>query len=117
MNNELETTEPNVTEENNTTATSHSNTLTIGMVLDGKYEIKREIARGGMGIVYEAYHNFFNKKVAIKIILSDKINSLQLKRFQKEIEACAKLSHPNIIHILMLRLFHKSILHKVSNLF
>ena len=99
MNNELEVTEYNAIAQDDTTATSNSTTLTIGMVLDGKYEIKREIARGGMGIVYEAYHKFFNKKVAIKIIFSNKINSLQLKRFQKEIEACAKLSHPNLIHI------------------
>ena len=99
MKNELEETEHSVINQDNTTATSNSTVLTIGMILDGTYEIRREIARGGMGIVYEAYHKFFNKKVAIKIILSITIDSLQLKRFQKEIEACANLSHPNIIHI------------------
>ena len=73
--------------------------LNIGMILDDKYEIKREIARGGMGIVYEAYDTFVHRQVAIKIMIGNKIDSLQLKRFQKEIEACARLSHPNVIKI------------------
>ena len=99
MKNELETTKYSFIEQDSNTATSNSTTLTIGMTLDGTYEIRREIARGGMGIVYEAYHNVFNKKVAIKIILPITIDSLQLKRFQKEVRAYSNLSHPNIIHI------------------
>ena len=99
MKNKLEKTEPSVLDDDSSASISHSTTLNIGMILDGKYEIRREIARGGMGIVYEAYHKLLNKNVAIKIILSDDINTLQLKRFQKEIEACANLIHPNIIHI------------------
>ena len=70
-----------------------------GTKIDGKYEIKREISRGGMGIVYEAYDNASNRQVAIKIILANKIDTLQLRRFEKEIEACARLSHPNVIKI------------------
>ena len=62
MNNELEKTERSVKKASNFTV------LTIGMVLDGKYEIRREIARGGMGIVYEAYHKMLERKVAIKIM-------------------------------------------------
>jgi len=99
MKNELETTDYNIIEQDSNIAKSNSTTLTIGMLLDGMYEIRREIARGGMGIVYEAYHKVFNKKVAIKIILPITIDSLQLKRFQKEVRAYSNLSHPNIIHI------------------
>ena len=85
--------------ERNMNKMLHISSFNIGMILEGKYEIKREISRGGMGIVYEAYDNFTNRQVAIKIILGNKIDTLQLKRFQKEIEACARLSHPNVIKI------------------
>jgi len=71
----------------------------IGTILDSKYEIKREISRGGMGIVYEAYHKYTHKKVAIKVILANQVDPIQLKRFQKELEAYSLLSHPNIITI------------------
>ena len=99
MKNKLKKIEPSVLKDDSSASISHSTTLTIGMILDGKYEIRREIARGGMGIVYEAYHKLLNKSVAIKIILSDEITTSQVKRFQKEIEACVNLIHPNIIHI------------------
>ena len=95
MNNELEKTEHSIIKADK----SHSTTLAIGIILDGKYEIKREIARGGMGIVYEAYHKILKRRVAIKIISSEKIDSLQLRRFQKEVLACVNLSHPNVIKI------------------
>ena len=71
----------------------------VGTILDGKYEIKREIARGGMGIVYEAYHKYTHKRVAIKVILADQVEPIQLKRFQEELEAYSLLSHPNVITI------------------
>jgi len=83
----------------NASKTLHLANLSIGTMLDEKYEIKREISRGGMGIVYEAYDHVSNRQVAIKVILGNKIDTLQLKRFQKEIEACARLSHPNVIRI------------------
>ena len=73
--------------------------LEVGMVLENKYRIVREIARGGMGIVYEADDIISNRKVAIKVILANRVSEIQLKRFSKEIEACARLSHPNIVKI------------------
>ena len=76
-----------------------SKTLSPGMILNKKYEIIREIARGGMGIVYEAYHKYMHRQVAIKIILTAEINELQFSRFQKEVDACSRLLHPNVIKI------------------
>ena len=70
-----------------------------GMMLDNKYEIKREIARGGMGIVYEAYHKYTHQRVAIKVILATQLTLKTIKRFQKELEAYSLLSHPNVITI------------------
>ena len=86
-------------DEKNTNPILHINKFNIGMMIHEKYEIKREISRGGMGIVYEAYDHSSNRQVAIKIILANKIDTIQLKRFQKEIEASSCLSHPNVIKI------------------
>jgi len=83
-------------------------TLNIGMILDDKYEIKREIARGGMGIVYEAYHRYVHRRVAIKVVLSSKMNTAQLERFKKEIESYSCLSHPNIIQIYDAGMYNNS---------
>ena len=86
-------------EQENLDEMSNSAIFDIGTVLDEKYEITREIGRGGMGIVYEAYHKYTRKRVAIKVILDNEIDSIQLKRFQKELEAYSLLSHPNVITI------------------
>ena len=64
------------------------------------FEITRELGRGGMGIVYEAVQKSLNRKVALKTINPLIANSpQQLKRFQREAEAAAKLQHTNIIQI------------------
>ena len=73
--------------------------LNVGTMLDSKYEIKREIARGGMSIVYEAYHKYTYKRVAIKVIPTEEVERIQLGRFHKELEAYSLLSHPNVITI------------------
>ena len=49
-----------------------------GTVLDGKYEILKEIGRGGMSIVYLAMDNRLNKQWAIKEIKNDGSKSIQI---------------------------------------
>ena len=97
----VETTKSKTTSQEQENLDDMSNLVVLNdtTILDSKYEIKREIARGGMGIVYEAYHKYTHKKVAIKVILAYKVTPIQLKRFQKEIEAYSLLSHPNVITI------------------
>ena len=46
--------------------------INIGTVIDGRYEILKEIGRGGMSIVYLAADDRLNKSVAIKDIRKDK---------------------------------------------
>jgi len=63
-----------------------------------KYVVLDSLGRGGMGQVYKAQHRRMKRAVALKILPSSATRSPDLvKRFQREVEAAAKLSHPNIV--------------------
>jgi eukaryotic-like serine/threonine-protein kinase len=64
----------------------------------GPYLLLERLGEGGMGQVYKARHRKLNRLVALKIIRRDKIASPEsIRRFFREVEAGAKLSHPNIV--------------------
>ena len=69
----------------------------------GKYEIRRELGRGAMGVVYEAFDPLIKRRVALKTIRPDQLASERpddvVARFRREAQAAGRLSHPNIVSI------------------
>ena len=66
----------------------------------GQYVLLEKLGAGGMGQVYKAYHPGMDRIVAIKVILAKgKIAEESVRRFEREVKAAAKLSHPNIITV------------------
>src|ERR1700676_458816 len=70
----------------------------------GRYQVKRWIASGAMGEVYEAYDPIIDRPVAIKIIRRELIqrddSADRLERFRREARAAGGRMHPNIVTIL-----------------
>ena len=72
----------------------------INNTIGGRYKILRKIGSGGMATVYEARCGKLDRLVAVKILKEEfEKNSDFLVRFQRESQAVAKLSHPNIVSV------------------
>lgn len=66
----------------------------------GEYELRGEIARGGMGVVYRARQIGLERDVALKMILVGHwASEAQVQRFRLEAQASARLEHPNIVPV------------------
>lgn len=72
----------------------------IGRILGKRYEILELIGEGGMAGVYKAKCHLLNRFVAVKILRAEfAADDEFLKKFEKEAQASASLSHPNIVNV------------------
>lgn len=71
----------------------------IGQKLSNRYDIKSELGRGGMGVVYRASDPLLNRDVAIKLIPPNLLNPETEQRFQREAQLVAQMDHPAVVPI------------------
>ena len=71
-----------------------------GELIDGRYQLTRQVANGGMASVYEAIDTRLDRKVAVKIMHPHLAqDEAFVNRFIREAKAAAALSHPNIVAV------------------
>lgn len=67
---------------------------------NGRYELVRQVARGGMAEVYLARDLLLDRPVALKVLFPElSVDHSFVARFRREAQAAANLSHPNIVPI------------------
>ncbi len=75
-------------------AASHEHPFEPGELLDGRFRIVREIAQGGMGVVYEAVDEKLQRRIALKCAKTG-----FRKRLPPEVRNATEISHPNVCKI------------------
>ncbi|WP_368496352.1 Stk1 family PASTA domain-containing Ser/Thr kinase [Herbiconiux sp. A18JL235] len=72
----------------------------IGRLIDGRYQVKSRVARGGMATVYLATDLRLERQVAIKIMHGHLADDAAFKeRFVQEARSAARLAHPNVVNV------------------
>src|SRR5438105_14357880 len=69
-------------------------------VFNARYEIKQQVARGGMAEVFLARDLLLDRPVALKVLFPEfAANHSLVERFRREARAAANLNHPNIVSV------------------
>ena len=72
----------------------------VGTVVGGRFEVLRAVGQGGMGTVFEARHVSLSRRFALKVLRTELAGNPEfVERFRREAIACARVEHPNVIHI------------------
>jgi eukaryotic-like serine/threonine-protein kinase len=72
-----------------------------GTVIEGRYEIRARLARGGMSTVYLAVDRRLDREVALKVLYPHLAENPSLvERFEQEAKTAARLSHPHVVNVL-----------------
>ena len=73
----------------------------IGRLISGRYRIEAVVGTGGMAVVYRAQDTQLNQTVAMKVLRPEYESDMEfVRRFSREAEAAAKMSHENIVNLL-----------------
>lgn len=74
--------------------------MMVGKVLGDRYEVLEKIGGGGMALVYKTKDRLLNRFVAIKVLRPEFTEDEEfVKKFRREAQSAASLSHPNIVGI------------------
>ncbi len=91
---------PDPPDETTETQAHTSSNVSVGMPgRIGQYHIKRVIATGGMGIVYEAIQDRPRRPVALKVMKQGVVSARAFRRFEHESQVLARLRHPAIAQV------------------
>ena len=72
--------------------------LPVELSNHSRYRVLELLGKGGMGNVYKAEHTLMNRAVALKVINQELVqNDQAVKRFRREVQSAAQLTHPNIV--------------------
>ncbi len=72
----------------------------VGTKLSDRYQIQSVLGRGGMGVVYKAWHEHLDRIVAIKMLHRHLVSEEEaLKRFHREAKAVSRVKHPNSVRL------------------
>lgn len=75
----------------------------LGRLVDGRYEVRSRIARGGMAMVYLAHDRRLERDVALKVMhphLAEGVEGAEfVSRFRREARAAARLTHPGVVAV------------------
>ena len=74
--------------------------LTPGTLFAGRFEIGRELGRGGVSVVYAARDRQVGQEVALKLLVPSPATANQTReRMRREVNAVRRLVHPNIVAV------------------
>ena len=73
----------------------------VGSVVERKYELRSLLGTGSTGAVYEAYHRFTARTVAVKVLHDTLVDNKEaVGRFMREVRAASAIGHPAIVTVL-----------------